>query len=58
MKGFQQVELSSDKSYVDVGPGNIWDNVYAVLEGSGVNVVSCTNERLEAGSKQKTGIPY
>lgn len=52
------MELSSDKSYVDVGPGNIWDNVYAVLEGSGVNVVSCTNERLEAGSKQKTGIPY
>lgn len=33
MKGFQQVTLSADKSYVDVGPGNIWDNVYQVLNG-------------------------
>lgn len=39
MKGFQQVKLSSDKSYVDVGSGNIWDNVYQTLEGSGVNIV-------------------
>lgn len=39
MKGFQGVKLSSDKSYVDVGSGNIWDNVYAVLEGSGRNIV-------------------
>jgi FAD/FMN-containing dehydrogenase len=33
MKGFQNVKLSGDKSYVDVGAGNIWDNVYQVLEG-------------------------
>lgn len=32
MKGFQQVKLASDKSYVDVGTGNVWDNVYQVLE--------------------------
>ncbi|CAO1612897.1 unnamed protein product [Parajaminaea phylloscopi] len=39
LKGFQKVALSGDKSYVDIGTGNIWDNVYAVLEGSGVNIV-------------------
>ncbi|KJZ71854.1 hypothetical protein HIM_08782 [Hirsutella minnesotensis 3608] len=40
MKGFQQVNLDpSNKAFVDVGPGNVWDNVYASLEGSGVNVV-------------------
>lgn len=39
MKGFQNVTLSADKSYVDIGTGNIWDNVYAALEGSGVNIV-------------------
>ncbi|CAO1620321.1 unnamed protein product [Jaminaea pallidilutea] len=39
MKGFQQVELSKDKKTVDIGPGNIWDNVYQVLAGTGVNVV-------------------
>lgn len=33
LKGFQQVKLSSDKSYVDIGSGNIWDNVYQALEG-------------------------
>lgn len=33
MKGFQKVELSSNKSYVDVGPGNVWDNVYSILNG-------------------------
>lgn len=38
MKGFQRVVLSNDKSYVDIGTGNIWDNVYQVLEGSGVNI--------------------
>lgn len=40
MKGFQQVNLNGDKSAVDIGPGNIWDNVYSALDGSGVNVVS------------------
>ncbi|PWN43837.1 FAD-binding domain-containing protein [Ceraceosorus guamensis] len=39
LKGFQHVTLSQDKSYVDVGSGNIWDNVYAALEGSGYNIV-------------------
>jgi FAD/FMN-containing dehydrogenase len=33
LKGFQHVHLSGDKSYVDIGAGNIWDNVYQVLEG-------------------------
>lgn len=27
MKGFQHVTLSSDKQTVDIGSGNIWDNV-------------------------------
>ncbi|UZJ56882.1 hypothetical protein CBS101457_006202 [Exobasidium rhododendri] len=39
MKGFQQVTLSSDKSYLDVGSGNVWDNVYQSLEGTGRMVV-------------------
>ncbi|KAJ1022081.1 hypothetical protein NDA18_005315 [Ustilago nuda] len=39
LEKFQQVNLSGDKSTVDVGPGNIWDNVYKVLEGTGVAVV-------------------
>lgn len=39
LKNFQQVNLSGDKSYVDVGPGNVWDNVYSGLEGAGVAVV-------------------
>lgn len=33
LKGFQQINLSSDKSYVDIGPGNVWDNVYQALNG-------------------------
>lgn len=33
LKGFQQVNLSSDKTHVDIGPGNVWDNVYQVLNG-------------------------
>ncbi|GAC94540.1 hypothetical protein PHSY_002112 [Pseudozyma hubeiensis SY62] len=39
MNNFQQVNLSGDKSTVDVGPANIWDNVYQGLEGTGVAVV-------------------
>jgi len=39
LKGFQNVTLSADQSYVDIGSGNIWDNVYAALKGTGVNVV-------------------
>lgn len=40
MKGFQHVKLSSDKKYVDIGSGNVWDNVLKALEGSGVNVLT------------------
>ncbi|KAJ1023516.1 hypothetical protein NDA16_003133 [Ustilago loliicola] len=39
LEKFQQVNLSGDKSTVDVGPGNIWDNVYQGLEGTGVAIV-------------------
>ncbi|PWN33142.1 FAD-binding domain-containing protein [Meira miltonrushii] len=39
MKGFQGIVLDSSKQFVDVGSGNIWDNVYQVLEGTGVNIV-------------------
>lgn len=39
LSNFSNVTLSSDKSYVDVGAGNLWDNVYKVLDQSGVNIV-------------------
>ncbi|SNX85507.1 related to 6-hydroxy-D-nicotine oxidase [Melanopsichium pennsylvanicum] len=39
LQNFQQVNLSGDKKTVDVGPGNIWDNVYSGLEGTGVAIV-------------------
>ena len=39
LKGFQNVTLAADKSYADIGSGNVWDNVYAGLQGSGVNIV-------------------
>lgn len=39
LENFQQVNLSGDKTTVDVGPGNIWDNVYSGLESTGVAVV-------------------
>ncbi|PWN37047.1 FAD-binding domain-containing protein [Meira miltonrushii] len=35
MRRFSQVTLSQDRTYVDIGPGNVWDNVYAVLQGTG-----------------------
>lgn len=39
MTNFKQVDLSGDKKTVDVGPANIWDDVYQGLEGTGVGVV-------------------
>lgn len=35
MRKFSQVTLSKDESYVDIGPGNVWENVYGVLEKKG-----------------------
>jgi len=34
-----QVTLSADKSTAEIGLGNLWTDVYAALQGSGVNVV-------------------
>ncbi|KAI0033274.1 FAD-binding domain-containing protein [Vararia minispora EC-137] len=39
MNRFNEITLSGDKTTVDVGAGLIWDDIYAVLNGSGVNVV-------------------
>ena len=39
MSRFDNVTLSADKSTVDVGAGLVWDDVYAALEDTGVNVI-------------------
>jgi hypothetical protein len=39
LTNFSNVTLSADKTYVDVGAGNLWDNVYKVLDQSGYNIV-------------------
>lgn len=49
MKGFQEVKLSDDKSYVDIGSGLIWDNVYKALQGTGVNVVGARAPGIGVG---------
>jgi len=49
MKGFQGVKLSKDKTSVDIGSGNVWDNVYQALEGSGVNVVGARASGVGVG---------
>jgi FAD/FMN-containing dehydrogenase len=39
MENFKKVQVSSDKTTADVGPGNRWVDVYTALETSGVGVV-------------------
>lgn len=39
LEKFNQVNLSGDKSYVDVGPGQTWDDVYEGLQNTGVGIV-------------------
>ncbi|CAN9213634.1 unnamed protein product [Alternaria sp. RS040] len=39
MKRFNTVAASNDKKYADVGPGNLWIDVYNKLEKSGLGVV-------------------
>jgi FAD/FMN-containing dehydrogenase len=39
MRDINQVTLSSDKSYVSIGPGNTWEKVYNALEKSQLTVV-------------------
>lgn len=39
MRRFSQIALSPDRTYVDIGPGNVWDNVYDVLQGTGRMVI-------------------
>ena len=33
------ISLSADKSYVSVGPGNSWEDIYQFLEPHGLSVV-------------------
>ena len=37
MSRFKDIKLSDDEKTVDVGAGNIWDEVYLALNGTGVN---------------------
>ncbi|EGO57248.1 hypothetical protein NEUTE1DRAFT_109527 [Neurospora tetrasperma FGSC 2508] len=39
LKRLNQVKLSADKSVAEIGFGNIWTDVYKVLDGTGRNVV-------------------
>ena len=39
MDRFSDVVYNSGSQTVDIGPGLIWDDVYAALEPHGVNVV-------------------
>jgi len=39
MERMNQVVVSNDKKYANVGPGNRWVDVYKTVEKSGVNVV-------------------
>ncbi|EST04759.1 FAD linked oxidase, N-terminal [Kalmanozyma brasiliensis GHG001] len=39
MTNFKQTNLSGDKQTIDVGPANVWDDVYQSLDGSGRSVV-------------------
>ena len=35
----KQLDVSADRSYVSVGPGNLWYDVYSGLEGKNLAVV-------------------
>jgi FAD/FMN-containing dehydrogenase len=37
--GLKQLSVSADKTTVNVGPGNVWDDVYKFLEEYGLSVV-------------------
>ena len=37
MSRFKNITLSDDKKTVEVGAGNVWDDVYLTLNGTGVN---------------------
>jgi FAD/FMN-containing dehydrogenase len=39
LASLNQVTISPDKSYVSVGPGQHWENVYGPLEKQGLTVV-------------------
>jgi FAD/FMN-containing dehydrogenase len=51
MERFNQVAVSNDKKYANIGPGNRWVDVYKGVEKSGVSVVggrvSCINRWLQ-----------
>ncbi|EPQ26170.1 uncharacterized protein PFL1_06377 [Pseudozyma flocculosa PF-1] len=39
LRGFDEVSVAADRSYVDLGGGKKWDEVYKQLDGTGLNVV-------------------
>ena len=39
MTRFNSIELNNATGTVDVGPGVIWDQVYAALNSTGINVI-------------------
>lgn len=39
MTGFAKVTLSEDKKYVDIGSGNLWNQVYDALEGESESIL-------------------
>jgi FAD/FMN-containing dehydrogenase len=39
MENFKKVQVSSDRTTADIGPGNRWVDVYTALEKSSVGVV-------------------
>jgi FAD/FMN-containing dehydrogenase len=51
MERFNQVAVSNDKKYANIGSGNRWVDVYRGVEKSGVSVVggrvSCVNRWLQ-----------
>lgn len=39
LRNINQIVVSDDGSYVDIGPGNVWDDIYGKLQGSGRQVL-------------------
>lgn len=49
MRQFKDLKLSEDKSYIDVGPGLTWYEVYRILDGTGVQVVGGRTQSVGVG---------
>lgn len=49
MRKFSKINLSKDLSFVDIGPGNVWDNIYDALQGTGKMVKGARVSGLGVG---------